>query len=133
MEEKCSNKLKYCEALSKIAKEIPSIIKKEMPDAGVYIGKTVDIKERAKEHEHEHGYLYLTPVAQGNPNLISRLEKDIIDIFKDQLRVLNSSEHSTGNKDANILYICFDSCHPDDELCEWDTFLFGTDYPILII
>ena len=134
MEKKCSNKLKYCEALSKIEKELPFIIQKEMPDAGVYIGKTVDIKERAKEHEHEHGYFYLTPIAQGAPNLISQLEEDFIDILrKSQLRVLNSSKHSTGNKDANILYICFNKCHLDDELCEWDTFLLGNEYPIMII
>ncbi len=124
----------YDQALRKLTNEIPQKLKEKNFEAGMYVGKTDNVNERLKDHETKRDYVYLTPVAHGKPSLISRLEHDIIvELSKAGIKLLNKRPVSSGNKEADILYVCFDSCLPCDELCEYDTFDFGKDYPIEVV
>lgn len=124
----CSN---YPKLLSKLKADIQTKIKDSKFYAGIYIGKTNDIERRTREHKEKHGYVYVTPIVYGDSLSISKLEEALIgDLKKEGVNILNKSEDSVGNNEANILYICFDSCHPNDELCEWDNFKIGNNYPL---
>ena len=122
----------YRDAFTKIVNDVFNAMKEFGNDAGIYIGKTDREEERFKEHEEEKLF-YCTVLAVGEPNLIARMEEELIVAFKNRsLNVLNKSEESLGNNEAKTLYVCVDSCHPKDELCEWTTLHLGEGYPIQI-
>lgn len=86
---------------------------------GLYVGKTADIEERDKEHANEDRLFYTTALVHSNPATISKLETGLIRELRNRnVKLINNTDASEGNPNADWLYVAFDDYLPDDQLCE---------------
>ena len=125
--------MNYERAFKKVIEAIPILLKEFKEPTKVYIGKTEDPRECAIRHAEDDKLHYLTVLAKGVPSDISKLETDIIKYFKENTNIAlcNRTEISTGNPNADQLYVCFDSFLPDDDLGEY-SLDFPKKFPVTI-
>ena len=117
--------MNYENAFQKVIEVIPILLKEFKEPTKVYVGKTEHPKECAIRHEQNDKLFYLTILVEGSPSSISKLESDVIKYLKDStnIKLVNQSEKSSGNPDADKLYICFDNFLPNDEIGEHELVL----------
>ena len=72
-----------------------------------YIGKTDNFESRCLEHRQEEGYTFCWELAKGEAELISKLEDNLIKLYKEDKRLKNKNEGSGGNPNADTLYVAF--------------------------
>lgn len=120
---------------SEIIRALNAMKKKYSFNPGIYIGKTSDFLDAYSRHQKE-GLPILLRVAEGSPKEISDLEAALNKWAignKENWNCLNKNCGSTGNPDADKLYICLDTSADDDGIYEYDEKMFlGTEYPIQI-
>lgn len=128
--------MKFEDVFYQIVSDLPKIISDNefLTIPKVYIGKTEDVRGRTIDHAEKDKLFYLTTLAKGSPKLISELETVLIREFQkpnSKIKLLNDTDNSSGNPQADTLYICFDQYLSSDELGEYSLKLNET-YPITI-
>lgn len=128
--------MKLEEVFCQIVSDLPKIISDNefLTTPKVYIGKTGNVTSRSIEHAEKDKWFYLTALASGSPELISKLETALIREFQkpnSKIMLLNNTNNSSGNPKADTLYICFDQYLSSDELGEYSLNL-NEIYPITI-
>ena len=125
--------MKYEYVLKKVKEIIPVLLKKFQDSPKVYIGKTENPKECAIRHEQDDKLFYLTILAVGDPSAISKLETEVIKGLKESrnIEIVNRTEISSGNQNADKLYVCFDGYLPKDDFGEYNLEL-SEEFPLTI-
>lgn len=83
-----------------------------------YVGKTSDFSRRWDEHHNESKFSdgnlpdaryfnEMYKLAEGEPETINQLEKDVIKYFNGNPKMFNKNEGGGGNPNANVLYVLF--------------------------
>ena len=125
--------MNYESTLKKVIEVIPILLKEFNDSPKVYIGKTEEPKECAIRHEQDDKLFYLTILVEGCPSIISKLETDVIKHLKEsnEIDMDNRTEISSGNPNADKLYVCFNSFLPNDDLGEYSLDL-PKEFPLTI-
>jgi hypothetical protein len=88
-----------------LCEEISLIVEKE-EIISFYIGKTDNIEKR-KEDEKYKDYI-LIPKVTGDSERISKLEEKLIENFEEHEKCENSLSWSSGNPDADLIYLAYE-------------------------
>ena len=125
--------MNYESAFKKVIAVIPVLLKEFKEPTKVYIGKTEDPRECAIRHAENDNLYYLVVLAKSVPYTICELETDVIKYLKENTNIAldNRTEISSGNPNADQLYVCFDSFLPDDDLGEYSLDL-PNEFPLTI-